>query len=97
MFYLIPLQSGNNVNGFVIFIFDENINHIQRSFFGLVGNMIASAFSRLRTEMKLHELQLTNEFILRALPDWLYIVNKNRSSRAVIITLHLSPIYQIMI
>ncbi len=76
MFYLIPLQSGNNVNGFVIFIFDENVNHIQRSFFGLVGNMIASAFSRLRTEMKLHELQLTNEFILRALPDWLYIVNK---------------------
>lgn len=76
MFYLIPLQSGNIVNGFVIFIFDENINHIQRSFFGLVGNMIASAFSRLRTEMKLHELQLTNEFILRALPDWLYIVNK---------------------
>ncbi len=76
MFYLIPLQSGNIVNGFVIFVFDENVNQVQRSFFGLVGNMIASAFSRLRTEMKLHELQLTNEFILRALPDWLYIVNK---------------------
>ncbi len=76
LFYIIPLQSGNLVNGFVVFIFDESVKQIQSSFFGLVGNMIASAFSRLRTEMRLREAQLTNEFILRALPDWLYIVNK---------------------
>lgn len=77
LFYLIPLQSGNIVNGFVIFIFDEKVQHVQSSFFGLIGNMVASAFTRLRTEMRLHEAQLTNEFILRALPDWLYIINKS--------------------
>ncbi|MES2620712.1 MAG: ATP-binding protein [Bacteroidota bacterium] len=76
-FYLIPLQSGNVVNGFVIFAFGENVNHVQSSFFGLIGNMVANAFTRLRTEIRLHEAQLTNEFILRALPDWLYMINKN--------------------
>jgi PAS domain S-box-containing protein len=76
-FYLIPLQSGNVVNGFVIFVFDERVSHVQSNFFGLIGNMVANAFTRLRTEMRLHEAQLTNEFILRALPDWLYIINKN--------------------
>ncbi len=77
LFYLIPLQSGNVVNGFVVFVFNETIKNIQSSFFGLIGNMVASAFTRLRTEMRLHEAQLTNEFILRALPDWLYIINKS--------------------
>jgi transcriptional regulator with PAS, ATPase and Fis domain len=76
-FYLIPLQSGNVVNGFVVFVFDERVVHVQSNFFGLIGNMVANAFTRLRTEMRLHEAQLTNEFILRALPDWLYIINKN--------------------
>ncbi|MFN8288207.1 MAG: ATP-binding protein [Chitinophagales bacterium] len=76
-FYTIPLQSGNVVNGFVIFLFNEDARISQSSFFGLVGNMIANAFTRLRTETRLHEAQLTNEFILRALPDWLYIVDKN--------------------
>ena len=76
LFYLIPLQSGNVVNGFVVFVFDESVQHVQSNFFGLIGNMIANAFTRLRAEMRLHEEQLTNEFILRALPDWLYIINK---------------------
>jgi signal transduction histidine kinase len=76
-FYLVPLQSGNIVNGFVIFVFDEKVQHVQQNFFGLIGNMVANAFTRLRTEMRLHEAQLTNEFILRALPDWLYIINKS--------------------
>ena len=75
-FYLVPLQSGNIANGFVIFAFDENIENVPVSFFGLIGNMISSAFTRMRTEMRLHEAQLTNEAILRALPDWLYIINK---------------------
>lgn len=76
-FYIIPLQSGNITNGFVVFIFKHNSPITQASYFGLVGNMIANAFTRLRTETRLHEAQLTNEFILRALPDWLYIVDKN--------------------
>ena len=76
-FYLVPLQSGNIVNGFVVFIFDAAVHDSQSSFFGLIGNMVSSAFTRLRTEMRLHEAQLTNESILRALPDWLYIINKS--------------------
>ena len=76
-FYIIPLQSGNVVNGFVVFVFDVRVKHVQSNFFALIGNMVANAFTRLRTEMRLHEAQLTNEFILRALPDWLYIINKN--------------------
>jgi len=76
-FYLVPLQSGNIANGFVIFAFDESIANIPVSFFGLIGNMVSSAFTRMRTELRLHEAQLTNEAILRALPDWLYIINKN--------------------
>lgn len=74
-FYLIPLQSGNIVNGFIVFVFNQHTRHVQSSFFGLIGNMVANAFTRLRTETRLHEVQLTNEFILRALPDWLYIVD----------------------
>lgn len=77
VFYLIPLQSGNIVNGFVVFVFDQSVQHVQSNFFGLIGNMVANAFTRLRTEMRLHEAQLTNEFILRALPDWLFIINKD--------------------
>jgi signal transduction histidine kinase len=76
-FYLVPLQSGNIVNGLVIFTFDQHVASAQQSFFGLIGNMVSSAFTRMRTEMRLHEAQLTNESILRALPDWLYIINKN--------------------
>lgn len=76
-FYLVPLQSGNIVNGFVLFVFGEHVVDVQLSFFGLIGNMVSSAFTRMRTEMRLHEAQLTNESILRALPDWLYIINKN--------------------
>jgi len=76
-FYLVPLQSGNIANGFVVFVFDESIANIPVSFFGLIGNMVSSAFTRMRTELRLHEAQLTNEAILRALPDWLYIINKN--------------------
>ncbi len=76
-FYIIPLQSGNVVNGFVVFVFKENVHHAQSSFFGLIGNMVANAFTRLQTEVRLHEAQLSNEFILRALPDWLYIINKD--------------------
>ena len=75
-FYLVPLQSGNIANGFVIFTFGLNVDNVPVSFFGLVGNMVSSAFTRMRTEMRLHEAQLTNEAILRALPDWLYIINK---------------------
>ena len=75
-FYLIPLQSGNIVNGFIVFVFNRATTHVQSSFFGLIGNMVANAFTRLRTETRLHEVQLTNEFILRALPDWLYIVDE---------------------
>lgn len=74
-FYLIPMQSGNIVNGFIVFVFNEAVHHEQSSFFGLIGSMIANAFTRLRTETRLHEAQLTNEYILRALPDWLYIVD----------------------
>lgn len=74
-FYLIPMQSGNIVNGFILFVFNETVQHEQSSFFGLIGSMIANAFTRLRTETRLHEAQLTNEYILRALPDWLYIVD----------------------
>ena len=37
-FYIIPLQSGNVVNGFVVFVFDQNTGHAQSSFFGLIGN-----------------------------------------------------------
>ncbi|HWB63666.1 MAG TPA: ATP-binding protein, partial [Chitinophagales bacterium] len=76
-FYLIPVQSGNIVNGFVVFVFDIFADIAPQSFFGLVGNMVSSAFTRMRTELRLHEAQLTNESILRALPDWLYIINKN--------------------
>jgi len=76
-FYLVPLQSGNIANGFVVFAFGVNIDNVPISFFGLIGNMVSSAFTRMRTEMRLHEAQLTNEAILRALPDWLYIINKN--------------------
>jgi PAS domain S-box-containing protein len=76
-FYLVPLQSGNIANGFVVFAFDENIGNVPVSFFGLIGNMVSSAFTRMRTELRLHEAQLTNEAILRALPDWLYIINKS--------------------
>lgn len=75
-FYIIPLQSGNIVNGFVVFVFDEAAFENQSSFFGLIGNMVSNAFTRLRTEMRLHEAQQTNESILRALPDWLYIINR---------------------
>ena len=75
-FYLVPLQSGNIANGFVIFVLGINVDNVPVSFFGLIGNMISSAFTRMRTEMRLHEAQLTNEAILRALPDWLYIINK---------------------
>jgi PAS domain S-box-containing protein len=74
-FYLIPMQSGNIVNGFILFVFDEKVHHEQSSFFGLIGSMVANAFTRLRTETRLYEAQLTNEYILRALPDWLYIVD----------------------
>lgn len=74
-YYLIPMQSGNIVNGFILFVFDEKTHHERSSFFGLIGSMIANAFTRLRTETRLHEAQLTNEYILRALPDWLYIVD----------------------
>lgn len=76
-FYMVPLQSGNIANGFVIFVFDQDTDNIPVSFFGLIGNMVSSAFTRMRTEMRLHEAQLTNEAILRALPDWLYIINKS--------------------
>lgn len=76
-FYIIPLQSGNIVNGFVVFVFDEGVQHVQSNFFGLIGNMVANAFTRLRTEMRLHEAQLTNEFILRSLQDWLFIIDKD--------------------
>jgi PAS domain S-box-containing protein len=75
-FYVIPLQTGSAVNGLVVFVFDKAVHHAQTGFFGLIGNMIVNAFTRLGTEMRLHEAQLTNEFILRALPDWLYMVNK---------------------
>ena len=71
-----PLQSGNIVNGFVVFVFDEKANNAPLSFYGLTGNMVSNAFTRMRTEMRLYEAQQTNESILRALPDWLYIVNK---------------------
>ncbi len=76
-FYLVPLQSGNIASGFVVFSFGVNVENVPVSFFGLIGNMVSSAFTRMRTEMRLHEAQLTNEAILRALPDWLYIINKN--------------------
>ena len=76
-FYLVPLQSGNIASGFVVFAFADDVVNIPVSFFGLIGNMVSSAFTRMRTEMRLHEAQLTNEAILRALPDWLYIINKN--------------------
>ena len=76
-FYLVPLQSGNIASGFVVFSFGINVANVPVSFFGLIGNMVSSAFTRMRTEMRLHEAQLTNEAILRALPDWLYIINKN--------------------
>ncbi len=75
-FFLVPLQSGNIVNGFVVFVFDSNASNAPLSFYGLTGNMVSNAFTRMRTEMRLHEAQQTNESILRALPDWLYIVNK---------------------
>ncbi|HLP18899.1 MAG TPA: ATP-binding protein [Chitinophagales bacterium] len=75
-FYIIPLQSGNIVNGFVVFVFDQAVEQVPSNFFGLIGNMVANAFTRLRTEMRLHEAQLTNEFILRSLQDWLFIINK---------------------
>lgn len=75
-FFIIPLPSGRVVNGFIIFVFDAAAKQVQSRFFGLIANMVANAFARLRTEIRLHEAQLTNEFILRALPDWLYIVNK---------------------
>ncbi len=74
-FYLIPMQSGNVVNGFIVFVFDQSVHHERSSFFGLIGSMVANAFTRLRTETRLHEAQLTNEYILKALPDWLYIVD----------------------
>ena len=76
-FFLVSLQSGNIVNGFVVFVFDEKVQQAPLSIFGLTGNMVSSAFTRMRTELRLHEAQLTNEAILRALPDWLYIINKN--------------------
>ncbi|HLP50232.1 MAG TPA: ATP-binding protein [Chitinophagales bacterium] len=76
-FYIIPLQSGNIVNGFVVFVFDQSVEQVPSNFFGLIGNMVANAFTRLRTEMRLHEAQLTNEFILRSLQDWLFIINKS--------------------
>jgi PAS domain S-box-containing protein len=76
-YYILPLQSGNSVNGLVLFVFGENTNAAQSNFFGLIGNMMANAFTRLRTETRLQEEQLTNESILRALPDWLYTVNKD--------------------
>lgn len=76
-YYILPLQSGNAVNGLVLFVFGKNANTTQSNFFGLIGNMMANAFTRLRTETKLQEEQLTNESILRALPDWLYIINKD--------------------
>ncbi len=76
-FFLVSLQSGNIVNGFVVFVFDEKAQQAPLSIFGLTGNMVSSAFTRMRTELRLHEAQLTNEAILRALPDWLYIINKN--------------------
>jgi PAS domain S-box-containing protein len=75
-FFLVPLQSGNIVNGFVVFVFDNSASNAPLSFYGLTGNMVSNAFTRMRTEMRLHEAQQTNESILRALPDWLYIINK---------------------
>lgn len=75
-FYAVPLQSGQITNGFILFIFDENIQHTESGFLGLVGNMVSNAYTRQRTEQRLHEAQLTNEYILRALPDWLYIINE---------------------
>lgn len=76
-FYLVPLPSGNIVNGFIVIVFDDNEVPNQPNFFSLIGNMVSNAFTRLRTESRLHEAQLTNEFILRALPDWLYIINES--------------------
>jgi len=76
-YYILPLQSGNTVNGLVLFVFGGNANASQSNFFGLIGNMMANAFTRLRTETRLQEEQLTNESILRALPDWLYTINKD--------------------
>lgn len=75
-FYLVPLPSGNVVNGFIAIVLDEMNEPKQPNFFSLIGNMVSNAFTRLRTETRLHEVQLTNEFILRALPDWLYIIDK---------------------
>lgn len=73
--YVVPLSTGAVTNGFVMFVFGSTNKTSQANFFGLVGNMIGNAFTRLKTEIRLHEAQLTNEYILRALPDWLYIVN----------------------
>jgi PAS domain S-box-containing protein len=75
-FFAVPLQSGQVTNGFILFVFDENVPHSESGFLGLVGNMVSNAYTRQRTEQRLHEAQLTNEYILRALPDWLYILNK---------------------
>jgi signal transduction histidine kinase len=61
----------------MIFGYKADAHDLPISVFGLVGNMVSSAFTRMRTELRLHEAQQTNESILRALPDWLYIINKN--------------------
>ncbi len=76
-YYILPLQNGNSVNGLVLFVFGGNTSSAQSNFFALIGNMMANAFTRLRTETRLQEEQLTNESILRALPDWLYTINKD--------------------
>lgn len=75
--YIVPFLSGTVVNGFMLFIHPVEVNRHGSNYYGLISNMLANAFSRLRAETRLHEAQLTNEFILRALPDWVYIIDKN--------------------
>ncbi len=91
---IVPLISGNTLIGIAIAI--NNINtsigfDSQDTLLKVLGVMISNALSRKNTEDKLAEVQNTNEAILKALPDWLYMVNSEGKFTSANLVNNLKP------
>jgi PAS domain S-box-containing protein len=91
---IVPLISGNSLIGIAIAI--NNIStdtglDSQDTLLKVLGVMISNALSRKNTEEKLAEVQNTNEAILKALPDWLYMVNSEGKFTSANLVTNLNP------
>jgi PAS domain S-box-containing protein len=76
---IIPLVSNNQLMGVAVTFITSKVNEERASrinILKLLGVMISNALSRKTTEEKLAEARNANEAILKALPDWIYMVNK---------------------